>query len=122
MLHRMFKALADPTRLRILNLLLETPFCVCDFENVMQLPQPLLSRHLAYLKNVGLVQDRRQGMRVQYSIRLNDEDQHGLENFLRHALSLDQTCREDLRRWRQTENEAVDSLGDRVRSAALVMN
>jgi len=118
MLHRIFKALADPTRLRILNLLMEAPFCVCDFGGVLQLPQPLISRHLSYLKNAGLVQDHRQGMRVQYSISVNDKDQLKLENFLRHALSSDLTCREDLRRWRQLENEAVESLGDRVRSAA----
>jgi ArsR family transcriptional regulator, arsenate/arsenite/antimonite-responsive transcriptional repressor len=118
MLHRTFKALADPTRLRILNLLMQAPFCVCDFGTVLLLPQPLISRHLAYLKNAGLVQDHRQGMRVQYSISLNEQ---GLENFLRHVLSLDPTCQEDLRRWKQTDNE-VDSLEDRIRSADLVIN
>jgi DNA-binding transcriptional ArsR family regulator len=51
-------------------------------------PQPLISRHLAYLKNAGLVRDRRQGMRVQYSIDLDHKDQQGLENFLRHACPL----------------------------------
>ena len=74
MLHRMFKALADPTRLRILNLLMKVPCCVCDFGTVLQLPQPLISRHLAYLKNAGLVQDHRQGMRVQYAISLNEQN------------------------------------------------
>ena len=118
MLHRIFKALADPTRLRILNLLIKAPLCVCDLAYVLQLPHPLISRHLAYLKNTGLVHDHRQGTRVQYSISLSAKDQQGLENFLRHALSLDETCQEDLGRWRQTENEAVDSLNDRVRSAA----
>ena len=95
MLHRMFKALGDPTRLRILNLLMKVPCCVCDFGTVLQLPQPLISRHLAYLKNAGLIQDHRQGMRVQYAISLNEQK---LESFLRRALSSDLTCREDLRR------------------------
>jgi ArsR family transcriptional regulator len=119
MLHRIFKALADPTRLRILNLLMEAPFCVCDLGSVLQLPQPLISRHLAYLKNAGLVQDHRQGMRVQYSLSLDNKDQLELENFLRHTLSLDQTCQEDLRRWRQIEDQPASWPGDEVRSCCL---
>lgn len=103
--HRIFKALADPTRLRILNLLMESPLCVCDLGSVLLLPQPLISRHLAYLKNAELIEDHRQGMRVRYSISVNDKHQHELENFLRHALSSDLTCREDLRRWRQIEGQ-----------------
>lgn len=116
MLHRIFKALADPTRLRILNLLMEAPLCVCDFGSVLQLPQPLISRHLAYLKNTGLVQDHRQGMRVQYSISLNEQ---GLESFLRHAFSSDLTCREDLRRWRQIEDQPASRPREEVTSGAL---
>lgn len=120
MLHRTFKALADPTRLRILNLLMEVPFCVCDFGSVLQLPQPLISRHLAYLKNAGLVQYHRQGIRVQYSIRVNDKDQQQLANFLRHALSSDLTCLEDLRRWRQLEDDRANRPRDEVALPAVI--
>ena len=105
MLHRVFKALADPTRLRILNLLMEAPFCVCELGQALQLPQPLISRHLAYLKNAGLVQDHRQGMRVQYSINLDCQNRAGFDAFLRNALSSDLACREDLRRCRQIDDE-----------------
>lgn len=105
MLHRVFKALADPTRLRILNLLMEAPLCVCELGQVLELPQPLISRHLAYLKNAGLVQDHRQGMRVQYSISIDSQDRAGLDTFLRSALSSDLACCEDLRRCRQIEDE-----------------
>ena len=77
MLHRIFKALADPTRLRTLNLLIKAPLCVCDLGCVLQRPQSLISCHLAYLKNAGLVDDHRQGMRVQYSISLSAENQTG---------------------------------------------
>ena len=105
MLHRVFKALADPTRLRILNLLMEAPLCVCELGQVLQLPQPLISRHLAYLKNAGLVHDHRQGMRVQYSISIDSQDRAGLDTFLRSALSSDLACCEDLRRCRQIEDE-----------------
>jgi len=105
MLHRGFKALGDPARLRILNLLMEAPLCVCELGQVLQLPQPLISRHLAYLKNAGLVQDHRRGMRVQYSISLDHQHQAGFDAFLRNALSSDLACCEDLRRCRQLEDE-----------------
>jgi len=105
MMHRIFKALADPTRLRIMNLLMEAPLCVCELGQVLHLPQPLISRHLAYLKNAGLVQDQRQGMRVQYSINLDCQNRAGLDAFLRNALSSDLACCEDLLRCRQIEDE-----------------
>lgn len=65
---RTFKALADETRLRILALLMEHELCVCDLIAVLQLPQSTVSRHLAYLKNAGWVDDRREGLWVYYSI------------------------------------------------------
>jgi ArsR family transcriptional regulator len=65
---RMFKALSDETRLRILCLLLDGELCVCDIMGVLQLPQSTVSRHLAYLKNSGWVDDRRCGVWMYYSI------------------------------------------------------
>ncbi|MHC1697448.1 MAG: ArsR/SmtB family transcription factor [Geobacteraceae bacterium] len=65
---RMFKALSEETRLRILCLLLEGELCVCDIMAVLQLPQSTVSRHLAYLKNSGWVDDRRCGVWMYYSI------------------------------------------------------
>ena len=65
---RMFKALSDETRLRILCLLLDEELCVCDIMEVLQLPQSTVSRHLAYLKNSGWVDDRRCGVWMYYSI------------------------------------------------------
>ncbi|MBI2834547.1 MAG: winged helix-turn-helix transcriptional regulator [Acidobacteria bacterium] len=66
-----FKALADPTRLRILALLEDRELCVCDLQDSLRVPQPKTSRHLAYLKRAGLVRDRRQGLWVYY--RLADD-------------------------------------------------
>lgn len=66
---RKFKALADETRLRILALLLaEGELCVCDIMAALELPQSTASRHLAYLKNTGWVDDRREGVWIYYSI------------------------------------------------------
>jgi len=69
---KIFKALSDETRLRILSLLTVGELCVCDVMAVLQLPQSTVSRHLAYLKNVGLVDDRREGIWMHYSLMAND--------------------------------------------------
>lgn len=56
---RVIKALADETRLRIINLLFERELCVCDLCEILGTSQTKISRHLSYLKNAGLVQDSR---------------------------------------------------------------
>lgn len=64
----LFKALAHRTRLHILCLLLEGEVCVCKIMSILDLPQSTASRHLAILKNAGLVEDRRDGTWVHYSL------------------------------------------------------
>ncbi len=64
----MFKALADETRLRILNLLVRGELCVCDITAVLAIGQSKASRHLACLRNAGLVNDRRNGVWMHYSL------------------------------------------------------
>jgi ArsR family transcriptional regulator len=63
-----FKALSDPTRLRILGLLMGGEVCVHDIHDSLGIPQPKASRHLSYLKNAGLVSARKNGLWVQYRI------------------------------------------------------
>lgn len=64
-----FKALADETRLRCLVLLArEGNLCVCELCHATDLSQPKISRHLASLRNQGIVVDRRQGQWVFYEI------------------------------------------------------
>lgn len=80
---RIFKALSDETRLRILLLLFSGELCVCEVMAVLGLPQSTASRHLAYLRNAGWVLDRRQGIWMYY--RLND-DGHPLRQDLRRVI------------------------------------
>lgn len=54
-LDALFRGLADPTRIRILNLLACGELCVCDIVELLEVPQPTVSRHLAYLRRSGLV-------------------------------------------------------------------
>jgi len=67
-MERLFRALADRTRLRVLNLMGEQELCVCYFVEIFGLSQPKVSRHLAYLRNAGLVQARRQGKWMHYRL------------------------------------------------------
>jgi ArsR family transcriptional regulator, arsenate/arsenite/antimonite-responsive transcriptional repressor len=64
----LFRALADRTRLRIVNLLARGSLCVCDIQRILEQPQSSVSRHLALLKSVGLIRDRRDGMRTFYAL------------------------------------------------------
>jgi ArsR family transcriptional regulator len=63
-----FMALADKTRLRLLNLMRQDEICVCFFTEVLGESQPKISRHLAYLRNAGIVEARREGKWMHYSI------------------------------------------------------
>ena len=62
------KACADGTRLRLLHLLAQREMCVCELVAVLDMPQGKVSRHLAVLKRAGLVQDRREGTWMHYSL------------------------------------------------------
>ena len=61
MFETMFKALGEPTRLKILKLLAVKDLCVCDLEEIMQASQPRISQHLKVLKQARLVNERREG-------------------------------------------------------------
>ena len=67
-LDRFFQALGDPTRLRLLNLMGTREICVCYFTEILDQPQPKISRHLAYLRAAGLVEARREGRWMHYRI------------------------------------------------------
>lgn len=70
----MFKALADPARLRILNLLVNHhELCNCHIEEITGYGNSKISRHFAYLKQSGLVQNRREGLWIHYSIKESND-------------------------------------------------
>lgn len=69
-LEQLFRALADDTRLRILGLLAAGEVCVCHIHGALDLPQPTVSRHLAYLRKSGLAAARRDGLWMHYSLQV----------------------------------------------------
>ena len=67
-MERLFRALADRTRLRLLNLMSDGELCVCFCVDVLSTNQPKISRHLAYLRRAGIVAARRDGKWMHYRI------------------------------------------------------
>lgn len=65
---KVFRALSDATRIRLLNLLIDRPCCVCELCDALRISQPNASRHLLYLKRYGLVTDHSEGKWKVYSI------------------------------------------------------
>ena len=65
---RIYECLCDPTRLRILHLLTQTPLCVCHFQEILGEPQVKVSKHLAYLRERGMVVAEREQNWMIYSL------------------------------------------------------
>jgi ArsR family transcriptional regulator, arsenate/arsenite/antimonite-responsive transcriptional repressor len=98
----LFKALADATRLRILALLVGGEICVCEIHGALKLPQPTVSRHLAYLRRSGLVATRREGLWVHYRLApLDDTVLRTLTDIVKHALTHVDTIAKDGERLRK---------------------
>jgi ArsR family transcriptional regulator len=75
-LDSLFKGFADPTRIRILSLLIPGELCVCDIVEILGLPQPTVSRHLAYLRRSGLVEVTREWKFAHYRLAKPAIDVH----------------------------------------------
>jgi ArsR family transcriptional regulator len=101
---RLFKSLADETRLKILWLLMgQEELCVCDVMRTLGITQSKASRHLRYLFNVGLVNDRREGVWMNYRLALPPgSDRERFIKLLSEMLATDpdaQGLRDKLEEW-----------------------
>ena len=92
----LFKALADQTRLRLINLIGDDEVCVCFFAEVLKINQPKISRHLAYLRRAGVVSARREGKWIHYRL-VEPPDPHAANIFreVRAALPNDPAMKSD---------------------------
>ena len=92
----LFKALADHTRLRLINLIGDDEVCVCFFVEVLKINQPKISRHLAYLRRAGVVSARREGKWIHYRL-VEPPDPHAANIFreVRAALPNDPAMKSD---------------------------
>ena len=105
-----YKALADPTRLRILTLLVEGEVCVCEIHDTLRLPQPTVSRHLAYLRRTGLVEARRDATWMHYRLADVDPVVKGIVQHAAHAMSHVKDATRDRRRFESCCGRALTVL------------
>ena len=105
-LETVFKGLADINRLRILNILFQGELCGCDVQYALKASQSNVSRHLTYLKNCGLVLDRRSGYRVYYRLAQGASvDRKLLFEYLQQVFNLNGAFKEDVKRLRDAMKE-----------------
>ena len=81
----LLRALSERVRLRILHLIGDTELCVCFFVQALQVPQPTISRHLAYLRKAHLVAARREGLWMHYRVTVPSDPQ--VANVLANVLA-----------------------------------
>jgi len=105
---QIYKALSEQMRLRILMLLMHGELCVCDLMAVLEEPQSKVSRHIAYLKNSGLVKGKRVGTWMHYSLK---EPLEGLAaahiGFLKKELSDLDWARNDVEKMKEVQAEKL---------------
>jgi len=95
----LFAALADRTRLRLLNLIAGREVCVCYLVEILRQSQPKISRHLAYLRKARVVKARREGKWMHYRIeRPNDAAAASILDAVLESLKSDRAMRSDLTR------------------------
>ena len=96
---QIFKALSEESRLRILSILFQMELCVCDIEDVLQLTQSNVSRHLTILKNAGIIKSYKNAQWIYYSI--NDDfkvESEELYRYLELRIKKLPTYKEDIER------------------------
>jgi len=88
-IEKIFKALGDKSRLRIINMLHTKPMCVCEIKEVLQLSQSTVSGHLRVLKEAGLVEDEKDGLWVEYRLNYENEFNKGILKQIAEILEAD---------------------------------
>ena len=109
----LYMALADRTRLRLLNLMREQEVCVGYFTDVLGDSQPKISRHLAYLRNADIVEARRQGKWMHYRIKWPDDREiTGVIDSALRSISTQPDCQTDAQKYAQLFGGAVPGPSD----------
>lgn len=106
---KLFKALSDASRLRILKMLEIRPLCVCEVAEVLQLANSTVSKHLAILRDSELIMDEKEGKWVNYYLNRYTKDRHvgELLPMLSRWLPDDQQIRKDAARVKAVDREAI---------------
>lgn len=103
-MENLFLALADKTRLRILNLIGDGEVCVFFFTETLREPQSKISRHLAYLRRAGIVETTRRGKWIYYRLlQPDDEPASRVLNEIQTWMTTDEQMQNDLKRFEQIQ-------------------
>lgn len=95
---QIYQCFCDATRLRILHLLTQTPLCVCHFQEILDEPQVKISKHLAYLRERGMVVAERDQNWMIYSLpKKRDAELQANLKCLQDCVQTDPTFKQDLR-------------------------
>ncbi|RMF69202.1 MAG: ArsR family transcriptional regulator [Calditrichaeota bacterium] len=106
---KVFKALSDANRLRILKMLEIRPLCVCEITEVLQLAASTVSRHLSVLREAGLILDEKEGKWVNYSLNTSIDGSHPSQILLHldEWLPDDETIRKDAEKVKSIDRHMI---------------
>ncbi len=107
-------AIAEPTRLRLLNCLAAAPLFVSDLQAVLELPQPTVSRHLAVLRQAGVVQDTPVGQYVLYRLRPDRSPSGRMLSAVLEALHAEEGLQVERHRARDRSRRLTQRLADHL--------
>ena len=109
---QIYQCFCDPTRLRILHLLTQTSLCVCHFQEVLGEPQVKISKHLAYLRARDLVETKRSGNWIIYSLPSKRSAELELNlQCLQDCTATDPIFRRDLQRLTRLQAKCCEPAG-----------
>ena len=108
---KIFKALSDPNRIRILKMLEYRPLCVCEITEVLQLATSTVSKHLSILRDVELIIDRKEGKWVNYELNHSAQDLNIKEvlAMVANRLNKDKTIVSDLKKVKSVDRNVICS-------------
>lgn len=104
---KIFKALGDRSRLRIINMLSEKAMCVCEITDVLGLSQSTVSGHLRVLKEAGLVDDEKDGLWVEYRLCTDKSFNSDILHLILDILKSDKKIEEDRKKALQSNREVI---------------
>lgn len=106
---KIFKALSDPNRLRIIKMLQIRPLCVCEITDVLQLATSTVSKHLSILRDSELIMDEKEGKWVNYRLNLQAADEYvgKLLPLLEKWLPDDNTVRQDAEKVKSVDRNII---------------
>ena len=106
-IEKIFKALSDKSRLRIINMLGGKPLCVCEITEVLKLSQSTVSGHLRVLKEAGLLEDEKDGLWVEYHLNRENRFNADILDLILETLESDPEMTDERKAALQASREAI---------------